>query len=649
VSRPLRILHLEDSVADAALVLAILEQEGLAVEALRVDSRDAFVQALRGCALDVILSDNTLPAFDGLTALALAHEHCPDVPFIFVSGTLGEEVAIESLKRGAADYILKERPARLVAAITRAVEGSKARAERRRIEEALREAQERLRGIYESSKDAIGYVALDGRLQDVNGAFVRLTGRSREELLGTPYPELAAPDHRSVTADTWARVLQTGNPAEHDMDLLHRDGARVPISLTIFAVMDQDGRPVGMAMICKDMTERKQLEAQLRQAQKMEAIGRLAGGIAHDFNNLLTIINGYSDLLLLSLPAEQVWRGPLEEIKKAGMRAAALTQQLLAFSRKQPISPTVLDLNEVVEDSVKMLARLLGPSIELDVDLVPGPARIKADRDQLAQVLMNLTVNARDAMPEGGRVRIATADVVLGEAEAARMPDARPGAYVLLTFSDSGCGMDEACRARIFEPFFTTKEPGKGTGLGLATVYGIVKQSGGAIAVESAPGQGTTFRVFLPPTLERREAAQSAARTQDLPRGHETILLADDEPGIRALIAHTLSAAGYRVLEAGDGEAAFDLAGRWEGPIHLLLTDVAMPKLDGGRLAARLIPLQPEMKVLFMTGYTDSPLVLQRTVQPDMPLLQKPFMPERLIRLIREVLDRQVPPRRTTD
>ncbi|WP_447973625.1 response regulator [Nitrospira sp. Kam-Ns4a] len=640
MSATFRILHLEDSAADAALVQALLEQEGLAFEILRVDSREAFVQALQEGEFDLILSDNTLPAFDGLAALALAQERRPDVPFIFVSGTLGEEVAVESLKRGAADYILKERPARLVAAITRTVEESKARAERRRIEEALREAQERLRGIYESSRDAIGYTALDGRLVDVNSAFVRLTGWSREELLGIPCLQLAAPDHRGVTADTWARVLRTGDPAEYDMDLLRQDGSRVPVSLTVFAVMDQGDRPVGVAMIIKDMTERKQLEVQLRHAQKMEAIGQLAGGIAHDFNNLLTVINGYSELLLTILPADPAWRNPVEEIKKAGTRAAALTRQLLAFSRKQLLEPRVLDLNAVIAQMGQMLRRLVREDIEIVTRLDPALGRVKADPGQIEQVLMNLVVNARDAMPQGGQLTITTGNAEPDSLPAASRATAPPGPYVTLAVRDTGCGMDEATLARIFEPFFTTKEPSQGTGLGLSTVHGIVKQHGGTIAVESRPGQGTTFTLYLPRVAEEPAQGPDPHISGSVaPRGSETILLVEDEAMVRDLVTTILRHGGYTVLAARDGAEALRLCREHRGPLHLLISDVVLPGMSAQDVSRQAAALRPELKVLYLSGYQDDAAVRPEVAATGLAFLRKPFTQEELARKVRAVLD----------
>ncbi len=637
---PLRILHLEDSAADATLVQALLEQEGLASEILRVDSREAFVQALQAWEFDLILSDNTLPAFDGLAALALAQARRPDVPFIFVSGTLGEEVAVESLKRGAADYILKERPARLVAAITRAVEESKARAERRRIEEALREAQERLRGIYESSKDAIGYTTLDGRLLDVNHAFVRLTGWPREELLGIPSLQLAAPDHRGVMAETWARVLRTGNPAEYDMDLLRRDGSRVPVSLTVFAVMDQGGRPVGVAMIIKDMTERKQLEAQLRHAQKMEAIGQLAGGIAHDFNNLLTVINGYSELLLALLPAEEAWRNPVEEIKKAGTRAAALTRQLLAFSRKQVLEPRVLDLNALIAQMGQMLRRLVREDITIVTQLDPALGRVKADPGQIEQVLMNLVVNARDAMPQGGQLTITTGNADPDSLPAGSRATAPPGPSVTLAVRDTGCGMDEATLARIFEPFFTTKGPGLGTGLGLSTVHGIVKQHGGAIAVESRPGQGTTFTLYLPRVAEEpAQGPEPPAPSPDVPRGSETILVVEDEAMVRDLVTTILRHGGYTVLAARDSAEALRLCHEHRGSLHLLLSDVVLPGMRAQDLSRQAAALRPGLKVLYLSGYQEDAAVHPEVADAGLACLRKPFTQEELARKVRAVLD----------
>jgi nitrogen-specific signal transduction histidine kinase/ActR/RegA family two-component response regulator len=392
-------------------------------------------------------------------------------------------------------------------------------------------------------------------------------------------------------------------------------------------------------VLVNDVTERKQLEEQLRQSQKMEAVGQLAGGVAHDFNNLLTAITGYSELTLRWLPEDSAMRHNVLEIKKAGERAASLTRQLLAFSRRQVLQPVVLDINSLVTDVSKMLRRLVGEDIEFITLLRPEAGRINADPGQIEQVLMNLVVNARDAMPRGGKLIIETANVELDEAYADRHVAVNPGSYVMLAVSDTGTGMDEETRARIFEPFFTTKEEGKGTGLGLSTVYGIVKQSGGNVWVYSEVGRGTTFKIYLPRVAEDTQEQVPAVEREELLRGTETILLTEDEGLVRRLVREALETYGYTVLETTSGGEAISACEGYDGPIHLLVTDVIMPGMDGRELANELTRLRPEMRVLFMSGYTDDAIVHHGVLDADMPFLQKPFSPDDLARKVREVLD----------
>ncbi len=393
-----------------------------------------------------------------------------------------------------------------------------------------------------------------------------------------------------------------------------------------------------------DVTERVRLEEQVRQSQKMEAIGQLAGGIAHDFNNLVTIINGYSEILLRGVPAADPRNKHLTLIHHAGERAATLTRQLLTFSRKQAVTPVVLDIAEVAANLEKMLRRVLGEDIDLVTTLQPGVGFIKADAGQVEQVIMNLAVNARDAMPQGGSLVIEAATcrpgsfVLTAQAAAQIQTDIRDS-YVVLTVTDTGHGMDAATQAHIFEPFFTTKEVGKGTGLGLATVYGIVKQSGGHIAVESEPGKGTTFRVYFPRVEKVSPTSKSDPGPTKLPQGQETILLVEDEEGVREFARHVLDEAGYRVLEARDGPEARRVSEAHQGPIHLLVTDVVMPQMSGRQVAEALGAQRPTLKVLYLSGYTDDAVMRHGIREAEVAFLPKPFTPSILAQKVREVLD----------
>ncbi len=385
--------------------------------------------------------------------------------------------------------------------------------------------------------------------------------------------------------------------------------------------------------------EQKQLEERLRQAHKMEAVGRLAGGVAHDFNNLLTIIRGNSDLLIDREGSDAFHKRCVEQIQGAAGRAVSMTRQLLAFSRMQVLQPRIIELNTVVAEMGKMLPRLIGEHIEYSFTPEPKLATVKADPGQIEQVILNLAVNARDAMPEGGKLSVRTSNVSVNETEAIERPPMIPGNYVLLSVTDTGHGMDDATRAHIFEPFFTTKEIGKGTGLGLATVYGVVKQSGGFIWVISSPGNGTTFEIYLPPA-SGIATKQGDCRPTEIPRGSETVLVAEDEAGVRELACQFLRVKGYTVLEAGDGAEALEIAGRHAGVIHLLLSDMVMPKMNGGELAARLRTMRPDIRVAFMSGYSEFSRGDLGRGFPDAPVLQKPFSPASLVEIVRESLTR---------
>ncbi|HEY1178936.1 MAG TPA: ATP-binding protein, partial [Phytomonospora sp.] len=403
---------------------------------------------------------------------------------------------------------------------------------------------------------------------------------------------------------------------------------------------DADGR-APLAYVATDITERKQLEEQFRQAQKMEAVGQLAGGVAHDFNNLLAVMTSYTGMLLADLPADDPARADLEEIRRAAERAAGLTRQLLAFSRQQVLQPRILDVNAVVRDLEKMLARVLREDVRLETALTPTLGRVHADPGQLEQVIVNLAVNARDAMPAGGMLTIETADVELDEAYCRARADVTPGPYVMLAVSDTGVGMDAATQARIFEPFFTTKDVGKGTGLGLSTVYGIVKQSGGHVAVYSEPGLGTTFKVYLPRASTSPAGRPRSGSHPALHHGSGTVLLVEDDAQVRAAARRILARAGYTVLEAASGPEALRLCAerpQSAGPIDLLLTDMVMPEMGGRELAARVRVLHPAAATAFMSGYTADAVLRHGVVDPGSVFIQKPFTPETLTQKVREGL-----------
>lgn len=518
MTTPLRLLQLEDNTVDAELILATLNEGGIPCETSRVDRRDTFVDALKAGKLDLILADYSLPGFDGITALSLAQQLRPDIPFIFVSGTLGEELAIDAMHRGATDYILKQRLGRLVPSLQRAIRELQERQERARVEEALRQS-----------------------------------------------------------------------------------------------------------------------EKQLRQAQKMEAVGRLAGGLAHDFNNLLTVIMGHAQVLLNEMETEHPFRAKVEEMQKAGDRAATLIRQLLTFSRKQPSTPKVLSVNPLITNFETMMRRLIGEDLELTLALTPQDLRISADPAQIEQVLMNLVVNARDAMPKGGRLRIETAQVELTKMPMYHVQLPALGTFVKISVSDTGTGMSPDTLTHIFEPFFTTKEEGKGTGLGLSTVFGIVTQSGGGVDVTSRIGQGSRFDVYFPSVRSNLDPTASTQAPHSSHRGRETILLVEDDASVRDLVRDELKKLGYRVLESKNGLEACLVATQQIGNYQLLLTDVVMPGMNGTELAQHLRILKPDLRILFISGYADDVGIGATDQLSD--YLQKPFTPEALSQRIRQLLD----------
>ena len=516
--------------------------------------------------------------------------------------------------------------------------------ERSHAEADLRASEARLKAIIDAALDAVITMDGDGVVLSWSPQAERVFGWPASEAVGGKLSTtIIPPRFREAHERGLAHFLGTGEGPVLNQRIeitgLRRDGREIPVELTITPV--RLGGAWLFSAFLRDISERKLLEAQLRQAQKMEAVGRLAGGIAHDFNNLLTAIIGYTDLALADLREGDPMRQDMEEILRAAHRAAGLTRQLLAFSRQQVLAPRVLDLNEVVQTVDKMLGRLVGEDIELQSVLAPGLGHIKADPGQLEQVIVNLAVNARDAMPTGGKLTIETADVEMAETRGRDLTTVPAGRYVMLAITDSGTGMDEDTKARIFEPFFTTKEQGKGTGLGLATVYGIVKQSGGFIWVYSEPGHGTTFKIYLPRVEGAADALAPPVGTAAVPRGTETVLIVEDEEAVRALAKTALARKGYRVLEAANGGEALLLCESERAPIHLLVTDVVMPGLGGADLAQRLAPLRSEMKVLFISGYTDRAAARHGTMQPGAAYLEKPFSLDALARKVREVLDRE--------
>jgi PAS domain S-box-containing protein len=762
----LRILILEDVPMDAELVEYELERARIPFASRRVDSREDFLRELEEFRPDLILSDYTLPRFDGMTALSLAREHAPSIPFLIVTGSVNEETAVGCMKAGATDYLLKSNLARIGPAIHAALERTRAHiektqaesalaaserrfrslvqnssdlvtilspdgtilyasdsaerivgyspqdlvgnnllsfldsvdvpavqglllsangkaggtgpvefslrraegppvwleavgtnllndatirgivlnardvSERKRADRALRESEERYRDLFDNASDLVCMVRPDGFLLYVNQAWIAGTGYGEEEIGRMQLLDLVHPDSRTYYTEVFERVLR-GERLDHvELVFMPRAGASITVEGNLSCTF-KDGQPSAVRGIYRDITERKKVEEHLRRAERMQAAGKLAGGVAHEVNNMMTGVIGFSEFLLRSLEDGDTRRSDVEEIIKAGTRAADVTRQLLAFTRQQFLQPQVLDVNTVVADMQKMLRRSLGEDHMLELQLSPRAGQLRADRGQLEQVLINLVINARDAMSSHGHVTIETAPAVWDEVYAQRHGgvDLPLGNYVMLAVSDTGCGMEADIQARIFEPFFTTKAIGQGTGLGLSTVYGIVKQSGGYVWVYSEPGQGSVFKIYLP-AAEGSLASPLMPDRLEMPQGgSETILVIEDEEMVRSLACRGLRDHGYTVIEARNGGEALLYIGQHPGTIDLIISDVVMPEMGGREFGQSLLKYDPELPILFMSGYTGDDVVNRGLLDPGAPFQQKPFTPLGLATKVRAMLD----------
>ncbi len=762
MKKNLSVLIVEDVENDARLLVAELEGGGYTVAFERVDTAAAMRSALQQKNWDLILCDFTMPYFSGAAALKLAREAGCDAPFIYVSGTIGEDVAIEAMKSGAQDYVMKTHLARLVPAVERELDEAQTRRESRRADTAMRESEHKYRHLFEALSDAVFLIDEDsGRIIDTNVRAEHLLGRTRTEILGFNQAKLFAPQRESLAFDCLRAAANGEHAGGCELQMFLQNGQIVPVhasasriefhghplllvllhdvternrmdeqlrqlsqaveqspasivitdpagsityvnskftaasgytyaeavgknprllksgetpdevyaqlwqaitsgqewrgefhnrkkngelfweSASISPIYDGAGRITHFLAVKEDITDKKKLEAQFIQAQKMEVVGQLAGGVAHDFNNILAVIIGYCNLMTAELGPESPLRKYAEEIQQAADRAIGLTRQLLIFSRKQVVQPVVLDFNAVVQDLEKMLRRLVNEHIKMTVTPGKHLGHAYADAGYLGQVLMNLVVNARDAMPGGGQLTIATDNVTLDEKQAGTVAGAKPGDYVMISVSDTGIGMTDDVKAHLFEAFFTTKPSGQGTGLGLATCQTIVKQSGGCIGFHSEPGKGTTFNIYFPRVDQPLESDTHFIQAGPTPRGTETLLVVEDEPAVRHLAASVLAGQGYTVLRAANGQDALQVAREHKGePIRLVITDIVMPLMGGKVMAEWLKTAIPDLKILFTSGYTDEVVAHAETQEVGIQFLAKPYTPAALARTVRELLDR---------
>ena len=639
---PLHVLIIFGSEKDTRLLVEQFQQTDYEISFQRIDSLPAMEQTLNEGRWDIILSEYNLPGFTAFQALELLNERNLDLPFIIVSEALGEEAAVEAVKAGAHDYIMKNNLTRLVPSVSRELQEAKLRQKRRQDEESLREREERFREISASAQDAIIMMDYEGNISYFNKAAEKIFGYTAAEAIGKPLHHLLAPSefHESFNKG-YPRFAQTGQGEivgkSVEMSALRKGGQEFPIGLSVSSVkIKGKWNAVG---ILRDITDRKSLEKQLRHSQKMEAVGRLAGGIAHDFNNLLTAITGYAELISMNLDPRDPLGRSVEEIKKAGEKASSLTSQLLAFSSNQALQPEIININDSVDNTYKMLQRLIGEDIDLITNLQPNLWRIKSEPGQIEQVIMNLAINARDAMPLGGKLTIATANVHIDDDFTGRPVDVKTGPYIMLTMSDTGQGMDEKTKNLIFEPFFTTKDRDKGSGLGLATVYGIIRKHGGYINVYSELERGSTFNIYLPRIIEDNQTEKPSVSPTEKFRGSETILLVEDDEAVRTVVREILQKTGYNVLETSSAGEALLVSEQHTGLIHLMVSDVVMPRMSGPDLAERLESWHPEMKVLYMSGYAGNAIVNNGMSLGGKAFIKKPFTTTALLNKVREVLD----------
>ncbi len=619
-------LVLEDSPSDAKLTLHKIKEANLEIVAdVAGDSRQ-FIEHFQGKSYDIVLGDYRLPGWTGLDAVRWLRSSGHKIPFILVTGTLGDELAVQCIKEGANDYVLKDKLDRLPFAIRRALEEHELRQDRDRAERDLRRSEEQFRSIVEGAPFGICQMDENGQILLANSALVTMLGHVNEaDLLNI---DTMGQVNRDAEAMRKALAQFQRQPSQARVELTWRqkEGREIFVRLAGTCVHGAAGGKAIYNVFVEDMTQQRALENQFQQAQKMEAIGKLAGGVAHDFNNLLMIIGASADFTEQNKYNPEKITKYVHQIQSATTIAASVTRQLLMFSRKQVLERHVQDLNQIMKDLSKMLPRLLGEDVRLSVHLEPDLRMVNIDRGHIEQVVMNLAVNARDAMPNGGNISITTANVSVDDKHAQNYPGLKlpPGNYVRFSAKDTGIGMNEETKAQIFEPFFTTKERGKGTGLGLSTVYGLVEQNGGKILVESQLGKGSTFTIYFPCADGPEVVRSRPQRAKPSVNGSETVLFVEDEVALREIAREYLQSRGYAMLLAANGDEALNICRNYKSTIQILVTDLVMPGMPGLEFAQKALEIHPEMRVIYVSGYTDRPLDIQNLV-PDAIFLQKPF------------------------
>ncbi len=638
MNNTLKILHLEADANDAQLLRLNLEEANIGCVITVVQTRDEFANALEQTEFDLIVSDFTLPSFDGKSALKLARQKYPDIPFIFLSGTTGEEAVIEGMVHGATDYVLKGKPSRLVPATQRALFEAERCRERRQAEAALKESKEKYQSLFERNISGASVSTPDGTLLECNPAFVRMFGfDSVADAKATNISVLYGdPEKRRIYLST----IEAQKKIEYlEVQMVRKDGVPVRVIENVVGKFDDHDTLVEITSYLFDDTKRHLLEQQLIQAQKFESLGTLASGIAHDFNNILSIIIGHATIIQRRPLEPETIADRIKTITTAARRGAALVRQLLTFARKSDVILQRISLNDVIKEVVLLTRETFPKTVTVSTTLAEKLPTILADSTQIQQVFLNLCVNARDAMPDGGTLSLST-QLIAGEKVQTRFAEAEASEYVLVEVSDVGTGMDDAIRNRIFEPFFTTKTPGHGTGLGLAVAFGIIHIHKGFIDVASEPGHGTTFSMYFPVNLEELEPFEiNQEMLADAEGGAETILLVEDEEMIRSLAKLVLQGKGYNVFTAGDGEEAVLMFKRHQNDIALVLSDLGLPKLNGFGVFEQVTRMKPTVKFIIASGYIDPSDKAAILNSGAKAFIQKPYVPDEMLRKIREVLD----------